>query len=199
MKLFKSLDLLEQLQSDVRQIIAAAKFLQKDDPAILLRQPEPGKWSVIQVLEHLNSYGRYYLPEIERSLQSSKPATEDFKSGWIGNYFTNLMKPNSKGQVGKKMKAPRDHSPSTDLDPKPTLDTFIQQQHALLELLEKAKKKNIGLIRTPISISKLIRLKLGDTFRFLVAHEQRHFVQIQNVFISLKEVRDIYRVAQLAV
>lgn len=199
MKLFKSLELLEQLQSDVRQLIAAATILQKEDPDLLLKQPAPGKWSVVQVLEHLNSYGRYYLPAIKKSLQQDSAEEETFRSGWLGNYFTNLMRPDQKGQISKKMSAPKNHRPSNDHDPKPTLDTFMEQQQELLKLLEVAKKKNIRLIRTPISISRLIRLKVGDTFRFLVAHEQRHFVQVQNTFISLSEVKDIYRVAHLAV
>jgi hypothetical protein len=53
--------MLDSLQNDVRQLILEANYLKSIDPAILLQEPSPGKWSVIQVLEHLNSYGRYYL------------------------------------------------------------------------------------------------------------------------------------------
>ena len=62
---------------------------------------------------------------------------------------------------------------------------LLEQQHYLVDLLESAKSKNIGSIRTPISISRFIKLKVGDTFRFLIAHEQRHFVQIENVLTAL--------------
>jgi DinB superfamily len=78
------------------------------------------------------------------------------------------------------------HRPAALLDAHTVLDTFIRQQHELLELLELAKTKNIGSIRTPISISRLIRLKLGDTFRFLIAHEQRHFIQVKNTLAAVK-------------
>ncbi len=186
MKKYNSIDLLNQLQADIRQLIAAAAFLKTKDPGILLQQPAPGKWSVIQVLEHLNSYGRYYLLAIERSLQQDKPATLSFKPGWLGNYFTGMMRPSAEGVIKNKMQAPKNHRPSKLLDAFPVLNTFIEQQHYLLELLETAKGKNIGVIRTPISISRLIKLKLGDTFRFLIAHEQRHFVQISN---TLQQVR----------
>jgi len=43
----------------------------------------------------------------------------------------------------------------------------------------------LNTIRVPLSISKLVTLKLGDTFRFLIAHEQRHFIQARN---SLKAI-----------
>jgi hypothetical protein len=192
MKKYKSIELLDQLQADVRQIILDATHLKSTDPGLLLQEPAAGKWSVIQVLEHLNSYGDYYLVAIERSLEQNKPAIEFFKPGWAGDYFTKMMKPGENGTIGHKMQAPKDHRPNKHPDAYPVLTTFLEQQHYLLELLEKAKAKNIGSIRTPISISKLIRLKLGDVFRFLIAHEQRHFVQVENTLAAVQGITNKY-------
>jgi len=185
MKLFDSVLLIEQLQVETRQLIASATFLKNEDPGALLEQPAPGKWSVIQVLEHVNSYGDYYLPVLENALKQNKPAAKEFKSGWLGNYFTNLMLP-KQGEVKNKMKAPKNHRPSFHADAKPVVENFLQQQQRLLDLLEEAKTKNIGRIRVPVSLAKWIRLKAGDTFRFLIAHEQRHFVQIENTLTVVK-------------
>ena len=187
MKKYNSQALLEDLQADVRQLVLIANKLKSEDPGVLLEQPAPGKWNVVQVLEHLNSYGRYYIPAIEKSLQQNKPATELFKPGFIGNYFTKMLAPSAKRTVKYKMNAPKDHRPSPHLDHQPVIRTFLEQQQTLLELLEKAKTKNIGRIRTPISISRFIKLKLGDTFRFLIAHEQRHFIQISNTMAHVKK------------
>lgn len=195
MQKFISTELLNELQADVRQLIATATLLKLEDPGCLLEQPAPGKWNVVQVLEHLNSYGRYYLVAIENSLEQDIKATTIFRSGWLGNYFTNQMKPGADGQVKNKMNAPKDHRPLPQLDVFPVLNTFIDQQQYLLELLEKAKAKDIGVIRTPVSISRFIKLKLGDTFRFLVAHEQRHFVQLQNILLAVQEDNRCYKKA----
>lgn len=192
MKKYNSIELLDQLQADVRQMILEANYLRSTDPGILLQQPAAGKWSVIQVLEHLNSYGNYYLLAIERSLEQDKKSTEVFKPGWIGNYFTKLMKPGENGTITHKMQSPKDHRPHSHPDAFPVLTTFLEQQHYLLELLEKAKTKNIGSIRTPISISRFIKLKVGDVFRFLIAHEQRHFVQIENALAAVKGITNKY-------
>ena len=177
--------MLEQLQADTRQLILNANYLKSTAPGLLLQVPAPGKWSAIQVLEHLNSYGDYYLLAIKRSLTKDKPAIDFFKPGWLGNYFTKLMKPEENGTIAHKMQSPKDHRPSNHPDSLPILNTFLEQQHYLVDLLESAKSKNIGSIRTPISISRFIKLKVGDTFRFLIAHEQRHFVQIENVLTAL--------------
>ncbi|PZR24576.1 MAG: DinB family protein [Citrobacter freundii] len=187
MKSFDSLSLLEQLQADTRQLIASATFLKNEDPGVLLEQPAAGKWSVIQVLEHLNSYGDYYLPALGKALKQNKPAAATFRSGWLGNYFTNLMLP-KQGEVTNKMKAPKNHRPSFHADAKPVIEKFLLQQHRLLDLLEGAKVKNIGSIRVPVSLAKWITLKAGDTFRFLIAHEQRHFVQIDNTLAAVKGI-----------
>ncbi|MCG2614709.1 DinB family protein [Terrimonas sp. NA20] len=187
MKLFNSNTLIDQLQANTRQLIATATFLKNEDPGVLLQQPGPGKWSVIQVLEHLNSYSDYYLPALQTGLSKNAPATLDFKSGWLGNYFTNSMLP-KEGEVRNKMKAPKNHRPSFHADAKPVIEKFLQQQHQLLGLLEIARQKNIGKIRIPISLAKFIKLKAGDTFRFLIAHEQRHFVQIRNTIEAVTGV-----------
>jgi hypothetical protein len=185
MKKYKATELLDQLQSDVRQMLVTANYLRSEDPHYLMEQPAPGKWSVIQVLEHLNSYNRYYLPAIKNSLMQDKPASGYFRPGWLGDYFTKLMQP-KEGMVKNKMRSPKDHRPAPFLDAMPVLNTFIEDQHQLLNLLEDAKQKDIGRLRTPVSIFKLIRLKTGDTFRFLIAHEQRHFVQIASALEAVK-------------
>lgn len=193
MKKYDSKALLDQLQSDVREMIAAAAWLRKEDPGVLLEQPGQGKWSAIQVLEHLNSYGRYYLPVIERSMTRFRRPEQFFRPGWLGNYFTKLMMPKD-GQVANKMQAPRNHRPGFHADAKPVLDEFVQQQQQLLNLLELAKERNLST-RVPISISKFIKLKLGDTFCFLIAHEQRHFVQVRQTLEAVRPVTGIFQAA----
>ena len=193
MKKIQSQLLINELEAAIRQCITEATFLKSTDPALLLDQPSPGKWSVIQVIEHLNSYDRYYLLAIERSMKNDKPAREYFKPGWLGNYFTKLMKPTEDGRVVNKMQAPSGHRPPAHLDAFPVITSFIEQQHYFLELLEKARTKDLGSIRVPISLAKFIRLKLGDTFGILVAHKQRHFVQIRNTIAAVQHARGRYQ------
>lgn len=189
MKKFKSTELLDQLQSDVRQMILRVNQLKSADPGFLLEQPAPGKWSVVEVLEHLNSYTTYYLKAVENSLKNAMPAREFYKPGIIGNYFTKLMRPTEAGKVKNKMKTLKNHRPARFLDSAPVIKTFLEHQHRLLDLLEKAKSADIGGIKTPITISRYIKLKTGDVFRFLIAHEQRHFVQIENALIAVSGFR----------
>lgn len=180
MPVFQVKQLIDSLQQDVRSTLAAMEDIKALPDDVLLRQPEAGKWSIAQVLEHLNGYSRFYLTAIENSLRNAdRSSKSDFKSGWFGNYFTNMMQPKADGTIGNKMSAPKEYNFSPDLDVQRVVKEFLAGQQQLLALLDKARTADMGKLRVPISISKLIKLKLGDTFRFLIAHQLRHFLQIE--------------------
>ena len=181
MKKFKSEDLISQLESDVRQLIAAAEHLRQADSIKLAYPPEEGKWSAAQAIEHLNMYSRYYLPAIEKAMvHIPKEVNAWFVPGFFGNYFTKMMMPKNVYEIKNKMKTPKAYRPGRGVNVEGVFKEFFDHQNKLLQLLETARKRNLEQVRVPISISKLIRLKLGDTFRFLIAHEQRHMIQARN-------------------
>jgi hypothetical protein len=195
MKKFKSEELINQMQADIRQIKLAAEHLRQADAVKLSYPPEEGKWSVAQILEHLNAYNRYYLPIIERTLNvSSKEKSAWFVAGFFGDYFTRTMMPKNVYEIKNKMKAFKAFSPTRGLNVDTVFNEFIQYQDKLNELLELSKSRNLNTIRIPLSVSKLIRLKLGDMFRFLVAHEQRHMIQARNTIKTLGITTDKFPV-----
>lgn len=142
-----------------------------------------GAWSAAQCLEHLNIYGRYYLPAIEKAIEKAKRdgsrAAKDFTSGWLGDYFAKLMRPKPGGQLKSKMKAPKNAVPSAAPDPRAMLAEFIDQQETMLKLLSAAATVNLNRVRIPISIAPFLRLKLGDTLLFVTAHIERHMLQAE--------------------
>ena len=189
MKTITSNVLLENLQSNVRNLLVLTGQLSQHPVALLEAQPSTGGWSIGQVLEHLNIYCRYYIPAIESRLHMHQTKPSDhFKPGWLGNYFTKLMQPLPDNTISKKMKAPKNAIPAQQPDVLQMLHEFTAHQHQLLQILQIARTANLETIRIPISINKWIRLKLGDTFRFLTAHQERHFVQIANVLNPSKTV-----------
>lgn len=173
--------LLEDLHDQSEINISKAIKEWQQLPAIrLLSQPAPGKWSAVQCLDHLNSYGRYYLPAIEKAV--SKVGTVKsvfFNSGWLGNYFYKSMLVDNSGAPVTKMNSPKNHRPHENLQPGKVLNEFICQQEKLLILLSKAKSVDISKARVPISIAPFIKIKLGDTFLFFIAHINRHLLQAQ--------------------
>ena len=138
-------------------------------------------WSILECCEHLNLYGDFYLPEIEKQLLSHPIQSKEliFKSGILGNYFAHLMK--SKNGKIKKMKSPKDKNPSNSELTFQTLDRLKKQLELLKQLLNQSRNVDLTKAKTSISISKLIQLRLGDTFRFFTYHIERHIAQAKKI------------------
>lgn len=144
----------------------------------------PDSWSALECLEHLNLYGDFYNPEIEHRIKNSSTTPSAlFKPGLIGNYFVKLMEPKEKLN---RMKTFDDKNPAGSQLTKNVIDRFIDQQIEFKKLLEASRKINLGKTRTSISISKVVKIKLGDTFRFSVAHNARHLDQAERALNSLQ-------------
>jgi hypothetical protein len=174
--------LLQELQNEAMEILSKAvsvwQLVPHDKFAL---QPTTDSWSANECLQHLNSYGKYYLPAIEKSLNKAvkTDSVPDFSSGWLGNYFTKLMLPKANGVPSKEMKSPKDHVPKQILESHLVIAEFIDQQEKLLLLLQKAKNIDLNKSRVGISIAPFIKLKLGDVFMFLIAHLKRHVNQAE--------------------
>lgn len=173
--------LILDMETDVNRSLQQLEVLQDLQDEVLLRQPEPGKWSVLQVLAHLNGYNEFYLPVFEKAINSKRlSVATSHKPGWLGDYFTKLMQPKDDGTLAKKMSAPKDYTYTPELDREKVMNEFRDGQRQLLLLLDKAQNADLN-VRIPISISKWVTLKLGDGFRFLIAHQVRHFLQINHI------------------
>ncbi|HSK13547.1 MAG TPA: DinB family protein [Phnomibacter sp.] len=167
--------LLDELSRNTRTLINEAETLLLLPDDLLQKRPGNGGWNALECIEHLNLYGEFYLPEIRKSIRESRQGNAPFyQPGWLGNYFVKTLEP---GKQMKKMKTFKDKDPIERRLDKETIERFIDQQNEMLELLHKAKGVDLGKTKTHISISKWLKLKLGDTFRFVVTHNRRHMAQ----------------------
>jgi len=168
-----------------QKILKAAQALQEYSEDQLNRQPAEGKWSVLECLEHLNLYGDFYHPEMKKRMAAAAPSPADapYKGTVLGNYFVKSVGPET---IAKTMNTFKDKNPSgSKLEKKTTLDRFIKQQEELLELLTAAKNVDLKKVKTGITISNWIKLRLGDTIRVVVHHNERHWVQLENVLKTI--------------
>ncbi|HFK5546158.1 TPA: DinB family protein [Elizabethkingia anophelis] len=164
-----------ELISLVQSHIKITEELKSKAETKLNQKISADSWSALECIEHLNRYGNFYLPEIENRVKNASYPPEDvFKSGILGNYFTNLIKPKEKLN---KMKSPKNMNPLGSKLDSFTLDTFLKQLHQTLAMLEQSKAVSLNKTKVSISISKYLKLKLGDTFRFFIYHNERHLQQ----------------------
>lgn len=179
MKIAKE-QLLEELIEGTRQVLnATEKFKELSDPQ-LNQKPNSRSWSILECIEHLRRYGDYYIPEISLQVSKGKSAGPEqvFRSGWLGNYFVKMMQPKKKANPMKTMD-PMDPAGS-DLDRK-VLDQFTDQQKEFLDLLDKCRKADLIKTKTGVTFSGMLKIRLGDTLRFNVAHNLRHIAQAKRI------------------
>jgi len=150
--------------------------------------PNPGVWSVNQVMAHLNVYGKYYHPTILKKIKNTRfrSTKEAFISSPLGRSAWKSMKLGNAKNIKRKFKAQKGYNPAIDkgLLSGNELETLIDQQTELLSIIEEAQSVNLRRVKIPISISKIVRLRLGDALLFIVYHNQRHIQQIINLRTS---------------
>lgn len=169
--------LLQSLLEITRENLNSAEQLKGETLASLNWKQNNESWSTLECIEHLNRYGDFYIPEITKKIKTSKhKSSEIFKSNWLGKYFSKSV---SYNEDLNKMKTFKSMNPLNSKLNIQTLEKFISQQHQIIELLDASKNVNLDKTKTAISISKLIKLKLGDTFRVVMNHNERHIKQAE--------------------
>jgi hypothetical protein len=182
----KSENLIQSQIEQTRNIINQIEKLKNYDLNTLTWKENPTSWSILECLEHLNLYGDFYLPQIETKIkQSNTKSSSEFKSGILGNYFAKSMLPKEKLN---KMKTFKDKNPLHAKLDISVLDKCLAQQFTLLELLNQSRNVDLNKVKIETSISKMIKIKLGDTFQFIINHIIRHLKQIERIEEALKKV-----------
>lgn len=179
--------LIKDLREKVNNHHSAVKKLKSLKEEALTHKPEAGSWSALECIEHLNRYSDFYIPEIEEKLEKTPDSSAKiFHPGRLGNYFVKSMLPSNKM---KKMRTFRDKNPESNELSLEVLDVFLEDQKLLLNMLKKAEQKDLTKIRLKTTLGRLVKLRLGDVFRFLVNHQERHVVQAKQALSSYDTLR----------
>lgn len=166
------------------EFITQAEILMAEPLNDLNFKSDHDTWSVLETIEHLNLYGDFYIPEIKKQINNSTfKSSKEFKSGVLGGYFVKILKPRVKLN---KMKTLKDKNPNGSALDKKVIVKFIDQQKEILKLLNRSHQVDLTKTKTAISISKIIKLRLGDTLGVVVFHNQRHIIQAKNA-LSLSQ------------
>ncbi len=180
-KTYKTTDLLRQLNTDVEKLIEiAGEDLATLSGRELNWKPWPEQWSVAECLEHLNIYSRYYNPAMKEAIAEGKKygsEVDTFKSGWLGNYSVQSVLPDNL----KKQKTLKRLDPKSSKLDRTVVDDFLKYQEDLKEVLKASQSVNLNKIKIRVDVARFFKIKLGDCLRFVVAHEQRHIKQAQEV------------------
>lgn len=182
--------LLRELSATVSEMIKdAGQYLLLSDQELAFR-PDPASWTILQCFEHLNLYNRFYNREIKKKIASGKASADhEIHATWIGKKSIAAMHPNNQ----KKQKTLRHLNPVSDLDRR-VIEEFILHQRDLLNLLAGASSKNLNAIGISVEFFRLLKMNLADAFRFIVLHQERHFLQLGKIRERLPKTGGVFLV-----
>ena len=175
------LDLINTLIADTQQVKTEAQAFQTLSSEELNYKPGPDQWSVLECIEHLNIADAHYIGQFDKKLENAEKSDQaEFRSSWLGNYFVKMIKPKPDGTIPSPMKTLRKFIPEINVQ-YDTLAKFLEDQDKIIEALERSKSLDLNKNKITSAIGPIVTFRLGDAFRFLIGHNQRHMIQAQRV------------------
>jgi hypothetical protein len=184
---------LQELTQTVERVVKTVQEITRTYPHEQLAQcPDANRWSVLDCLEHLNLYNDFYLPVLEQTIakgeaQGLKPRAQ-YRSGWLGAYLVKSMKPQGT-KIPNKMNTFKDKNPVLLQVPENVVERFFAQHRQLLQMLKRAGGTDIQKLRMPTTLGAFPKIRLGDGLAFVIGHEERHLLQMQNILSKVKSAK----------
>ncbi len=169
---------------DLKSILEEVRTTIKGVDEITLNTPEAeGKWSMLQCLKHMSIAVEVYNTNTLSALESAQSGTNssDYKSHWKGDMFVKMISPKKNGEIKNSMKTFKSMNPHNSLAAKDTIEEFFAQHEEYLHLIEKSRTYDLNRVKVNTALGPMVKLRLGDAYRFIIGHAQRHLIQLKRI------------------
>lgn len=189
MKMTKA-EVLRQTEQKIEETNRQVRDFQSLSDDVLRYRPRPDQWNVLDCLEHVNLFYADYLPRLAATIQRAAPTDQTtYTPGFFGQKMVSGVQP-QEGQRRRKMKTFRRMTPATDHQPAAQIfGAFFGHHTQLKEQLEASLTLDWDRVKVNSAIGPLLRFKLGDGFRLLLAHTERHVRQAEEVLEAQGSVK----------
>ena len=104
------------------------------------------------------------------------------KRGLMAKLFIRVLEP----PVRFRAKAPQPFRPRSEISKDEALAEYDASHQALRELIEKSDGLDLGRTRLTSPAASWMKLRLGECYAILAAHERRHLWQMEQVLSARK-------------
>ncbi len=175
---------IDSSKAHLKHILDEVKATINGMDEVALNTPESeGKWSMLQCLKHMSIAVEVYNLNTLNALNSANEGTTaaEYKSHWKGDMFVKMIAPKENGEVTNNMKTMKSMSPENSLDANETIKEFFAQHEEYLRLIERSRSYDINRVKVNTALGPLVKLRLGDAYRFIIGHAQRHSIQLKRI------------------
>ena len=149
-------------------------------------KPSDKKWSIGECFEHLNLTLDFYIPKMETIIKNKKRYmghNEYFSYGLLGRMAVTAMLPKSNKRIPYKMKTFRKLKPQqSQANKQHVIRKFLSYQKSTLDIIQELKEVNMKKPKITTVAGPMLKMRIGDALHFMIAHNQRHIVQAQQVY-----------------
>ncbi|OGU01310.1 MAG: hypothetical protein A2W29_04370, partial [Gemmatimonadetes bacterium RBG_16_66_8] len=159
-------NLMQQFEGIVSDAKAIAARLSNE---AFNRQPQPGRWSPGQCLEHLNITERKMLesmrPVAQAARSASRKADGPTRHGWMMNWFIRSMEPPPR----RRFKTGAAFVPPSSLSKDAVVGEFVTLHEDVVRMLREVEGYDLSpKVQSPFA--KFLKYKLGSAFALMAAH-----------------------------
>ncbi|MDX1566924.1 MAG: DinB family protein [Longimicrobiales bacterium] len=144
-------------------------------------RPDSERWSVGQNLSHLVLTNRSYLDSVEKALEEARAKGHlgegPYRHGWLGKWFIRVLEPPPR----MKVKTFSRLEPLESGSKEDVLREFQGVQDEARASMEAANGVDLGRARFPSPFLGALKFSVGQAYRIILAHNRRHFHQIQQI------------------
>ena len=181
-----SIEFLYLRKEETQRIIETVKseFLNLN-PILFNTKPSDEKWSIAECLEHLNLTLDIYIPQMMEIIKQKEEfghQKENFKHSFIGKIAVKSMEPKPDKRITFKMNTINKLTPKlSKSDKNEILDIFLNFQESILKVIDGLHEMSLTKPKIVTAAGPILKMNIGDALHFMVAHNQRHILQAQNV------------------
>ncbi|MCW5942883.1 MAG: DinB family protein [Fimbriimonadaceae bacterium] len=166
---------LDRLREEFWKLADEARALDLS-PAQLAWKPQPDRWSVGQIFEHLALTGDPYLPKM-RSLLDAHAGEGDpdlpYRNTFLGRFIIKAAGPDGNAPVPKIFLPTRnDHDARV-------VDAFVAQQETILDLIARSYDAPILRLKVASPAAKFLKFTFADVYMLLAGHGRHHLNQVR--------------------
>ena len=147
----------------------------------------PTTWSIGECLDHIIFTNELYFQKFEKIVngQHKNPFLAKFR--FYPTLFGNLIKNSVDPKNAKKTKTFKVFEPLSSNYNAQIFENFNASQQKLIQYIQQFEKLHYSSFYIHSPVTNSIVLHLPTALEIITLHEQRHLIQIQNVYKSLSE------------
>ena len=181
MKALPTTVVISQLKAELKSQLSQLEELEKLPLELLQKRPSPKSWSVLETVAHMSLSSGFYKGGLQKIYDKNVrrvKRSDHVVSGRLGSFFTEGMKPKKDGAINWKMKTMARFEPQQTASNTKDLLEFRSLLVSFERLVDLAEQHGMEGEKVVSTLGSLVKFKIVDAFRFPLAHQARHFLQI---------------------